>query len=386
MDRIEKFINELMANSTPDFPAWNIEKKLANIKSKWNYIDGCMIKAILEMYAITGDKHYLDFADGFIDAKVFDDGTIDGYDVNERNIDNINAGKTLFELYDLTGKEKYRRAIDLIYSQIGEMPRTAEGNFWHKNIYPNQVWLDGLYMCMPFYLEYEKRYNECLNYRDIFTQFCMVITHMKDPLTGLYYHAYDCSRTASWCDPVTGLSSCFWLRALGWYAMALLDTIEKVADSPASALADNLTGDVIMLKDAFRSLIISMLKYQDRSGMWYQVVNRGGTSPNYLETSGSSIFAYAILKGVRLGILPEECRGFGIRAFKGIEAEKLTEDASGTLHLSDICLMAGLGGKNNRTGTFEYYMSEKIVNDDAKGVGPFLLAYTEMRRAGLTDT
>lgn len=378
MDRIETFINELMADSTPDFPAWNIEKKSANIKSKWNYIDGCMIKAVLEMYAITGDRHYLEFADGFIDAKVFDDGTIDGYDVNERNLDNINAGKTLFELLDLTGKEKYRKAIELIYSQIGMMPRTVEGSFWHKNIYPDQVWLDGLYMCMPFYLEYEKRCNGCRNYKDILDQFNTVITHMKDPLTGLYYHAYDCSRTAFWCDPVTGLSSCFWLRALGWYAMALLDTAEKAMDS-SQVLVYTLTS-------AFKELITAMLKYQDRSGMWYQVVNRGGIEPNYLETSGSSIFAYAILKGVRLGILPESFREYGVRAFKGVESEKLTQDASGKLHLSGICLMAGLGGKNNRTGTFDYYMSEKVVNDDAKGVGPFLLAYTEMRRAGLISS
>lgn len=372
MDRIEKYINELMADSTPDFPAWNIEKKLAGIKSKWNYIDGCMIKAVLEMYAITGDKKYMDFADSFIDAKVFEDGTIDGYDVNEKNIDNVNAGKTLFELYDLTGKEKYRKAIDLIYSQIADMPRTPSGNFWHKNIYPNQVWLDGLYMCQPFYLEYEKRFNNCKNYDDIFSQFKNVVKNMKDPITGLYFHAFDESRQMFWCDKNTGLSANFWLRALGWYAMALLDTVDK-AD-------DNSLEGVQFMRAAFKDLIDAMLKYQDESGMWYQVVNRGGITPNYLETSGSSIFAYAILKGVRLGLLSEDYIPYGKKAFEGVEAKYLTEDEDGKLHLDGICLMAGLGGKQMRDGTFAYYMSEKIVKDDAKGVGPFLLAYTEMRR------
>lgn len=164
MDTIVRYIDELMEKSTQDRPIWNIEKILQGIKSKWNYIDGCMIKAILEMYSITGDKKYFEFADNFIDHKVMEDGSIDGYSVEELNIDNVNAGKTLFELYDLTGKEKYKKAIDLVYSQIGQMPRTKEGNFWHKNIYPNQVWLDGLYMCQPFYMEYETRFNNKKNY------------------------------------------------------------------------------------------------------------------------------------------------------------------------------------------------------------------------------
>jgi len=373
MDNIERYIESLMAESTPDFPAWNIEKKLAGIKSKWNYIDGCMIKAILEMYAITGDKKYADFADYFIDAKVFEDGTIDGYDVNEKNIDNVNAGKTLFELYDLTGKEKYLKAVKLIYSQIEGMPRTAEGSFWHKNIYPNQVWLDGLYMCQPFYIEYETRFNDRKNYPDIFGQFERVEKHQKDLRNGLYYHCYDHSRQAFWCDKVTGLSIHFWLRALGWYAMALLDTVDKADPT-------GYEKEVESMKKQFVDLIDSMIKYQDESGMWYQIVNRGGVEPNYLEASGTSIFAYAILKGVRLGILDKSYIEYGKKAFEGVCNNCLTEGEDGKIHLDGICLMAGLGGKDMRDGTFAYYMSEKIVKDDAKGVGPFLLAYTEMRR------
>ena len=372
MDRIEKYIDELMEKSTPDRPIWNIEKILQGKKSTWNYIDGCMIKAILEMYAITGDNKYFKFADDFIDHKVFEDGTIDGYDVKELNIDNVNAGKTLFELYDLTGKEKYRKAIDLIYSQIEQMPRTKEGNFWHKNIYPNQVWLDGLYMCQPFYMEYETRFNDKKNYDDIFNQFAQVVINMRDPKTGLYYHAYDSSREMFWCDKVTGLSQNFWLRALGWYSMALLDTLDK-ADASCGEPYENM-------KKVFEELMDAMLRYQDESGMWYQVVNVGGMEKNYLETSGSSIMAYALLKGVRLGFLPESYREYGKKAFEGICDKYLSTDEDGSLHLDGICLVAGLGGKDMRPGTFDYYMSEPVVKDDAKGVGPFLLAYTEMLR------
>ncbi|MCD7812511.1 MAG: glycoside hydrolase family 88 protein [Lachnospiraceae bacterium] len=378
MDRIEKYIDELLAKSTPDQPAWNIEKILQGLKSNWNYIDGCMIKAVLEMYAITGNQKYFAFADAFIDAKVREDGTIDGYSVEELNIDNVNAGKTLFELYDLTGKEKYRRAIDLVYSQIGQMPRTKEGSFWHKNIYPNQVWLDGLYMCQPFYMEYETRFDEKKKYDDIFRQFFTVQENMRDPKTGLYYHAWDSSRQMFWCDRVTGLSQNFWLRALGWFSMALLDTLDKTDASAAPEAYGRM-------KEMFLDLMDALLKYQDESGMWYQVVNFGGMEKNYLETSGSSILAYALLKGVRLGFLPESYREYGEKAFHGVCENYLSEDEHGSLHLGGICLVAGLGGKGNRPGTYDYYMSEPVVKDDAKGVGPFLLAYTEMRRAGKID-
>lgn len=374
MDVIVKYIDELLEKSTPEAPMWNIEKLKQGLKSKWNYIDGCMIKAVLEMYAITKDEKYLKFADDFIDYRVMEDGSIDGYDIHEKNIDNINAGKTLFELYDLTGKEKYRKAIDLVYSQIAIMPRCKSGNFWHKDIYPEQVWLDGMYMGQPFYLEYETRFNNRENYPDIFNQFKFVIDNMKNPCNGLYFHALDTSKQAFWCDKVTGLSQHSWLRALGWYTMALLDTLDKIDNED-----HKFDEEVNMLKTAFVDLMDAMLTYQDESGMWYQVVNYGGMDKNYLETSGSSIMAYALLKGVRLGFLPESYREFGEKAFNGV-CEKYLNTTEGEMSLGGICLVAGLGGNGRRPGTYDYYMSEPIVKDDAKGVGPFLLAYTELLR------
>ena len=377
MDAVVKYIDGLLEKSTPDAPVWNIEKIKQGLKSKWNYIDGCMIKAVLQMYDLTKGEKYLKFADDFIDYRVFEDGTIDGYSIGEKNIDNVNAGKTLFELYDLTGKEKYKKAADLVYSQIEIMPRCQNEarSFWHKDIYPNQVWLDGLYMGLPFYLEYETRYNDRKNYSDIFGQFKFVIENMRNPINGLYFHAMDTSREAFWCDKVTGLSQHSWLRAIGWYTMALIDTLDQVDNKD-----HKYDAECKMLEDAFKDLVDSMLKYQDESGMWYQVVNYGGMDKNYLETSGSSIMAYALLKAIRLGYLSDDYAQYAKKAIDGICERYLKTNEDGSLSLGGICLVAGLGGNGRRPGTYDYYMSEPIVEDDAKGVGPFLLAYTELLR------
>lgn len=371
MDILDKYIDQLLEKSTPQAPIWNIEKIKSGKPSTWNYIDGCMIKAILDLYAIKGDEKFLKFADDFIDYFVQDDGSIKSYNPEEYNIDNVNAGKTLFELYKLTGKEKYKKAIETIYSQVKNQPRTEEGNFWHKKIYPNQVWLDGMYMGQPFYMQYEVEYNDCKNCKDSFNQFLNVYNKMRDPKTGLYYHGYDYSRQAFWCDKVTGLSRNFWLRALGWYAMALIDTI--------SVMPDNMAEEKAKLSSIYKELIDSMLKYQSENGMWYQVVNLGGIPSNYLETSGSSIFAYAIMKSVRMGILDESYFKYGEKAFNGV-CEKYLSEKDGELQLDGICLVAGLGPEDNtrRDGTFGYYMSEPIVSNDAKGVGPLVLAYIEI--------
>lgn len=371
---IEEYIDRLIADSAPDAPVWNIENIRHGKAPAWNYIDGCMMTSLYTIYKLTGNKKYLTFIDNFVDYYVFGDGTIRGYELDTYNVDNINEGRVLFDLYAETGKEKYKKAIDLLYKQLETQPRTVLGNFWHKKIYPNQVWLDGLYMGQPFYMEYETRFNDRKHYADIFSQFANVVKYMRDEETGLYYHGYDASKSIFWCDKETGLSKNFWLRAIGWYSMALLDTLSKTEPEGFEAEYENL-------KKVFKELIDSLLKYQDESGMWYQLPALLGKEPNYLETSGSAILAFSILRGVRLGFLPESYRAYGVKAFDGIRNKYMkTED--GRLHLGGICLVAGLGPANNerRDGSFAYYMSEPVVEDDAKGVGPFLLAYTEIRR------
>lgn len=370
MEILDRYIDQLLEKSSPQAPVWNIEKIKQGKKPSWNYIDGCMIKAVLELYHIRKDPKYLEFADRFIDYFVQEDGSIASYDPKEYNLDNVNAGKTLFDLYELTGKEKYRKAIDTVYSQLKSQPRTSTGNFWHKQIYPNQIWLDGLYMAQPFYMQYELTYNKGKNCHDSYQQFLNVYRLMRDLRNGLYYHAYDDSRQSFWCDKVTGLSDNFWLRALGWYAMALIDTVEIMPDSMAEEKGE--------LSRIYQELIDSMLPYQDEeTGMFYQVVNRGGISPNYLETSGSAIFAYAIMKSVRLGLLSSSYFAYGKKAFEGI-CQKYLSEKDGELQLGGICLVAGLGNKERREGTFDYYMREPIVQNDAKGVAPLVLAYVEI--------
>ncbi len=370
---IDQYIEELMTESTAEIPVWNIEKAKAGKKSGWDYIDGCMIMALLEIYSTTKEPKYLNFSDYYEDYRIKEDGTIDGYNKKDWNLDNINGAKNLITLYQLTKKKKYRKAAAKIFQQILEQPRTNEGNFWHKDIYPNQVWLDGLYMALPYYMEYEVLYHKSQNIDDVYNQFFNVYKYMRDSETGLYYHGYDSSKSIFWANKETGLSQNFWLRSLGWYSMSLLDTLNKAGDKGS----ENWN----KLKNIFIELCKSMLKFQDESGMWWQVPNYPNRGKNYLETSGTAIYAYSLLKGYRTGILEDAIyRDAGKKAFEGI-CDKYLKTKDGKLSLGGICLVAGLGpeSKPNRDGSFEYYMSEQIVEDDAKGVGPFILAYNEYR-------
>lgn len=371
MDQIRAFVDQLIERSKPKMPIWNVEVLRSGKPAKWNYIDGCMIKAILGLYEITKEDKYLTFANDFVSPYIREDGSIEGFDLEEQNIDNINAGKTLFDLYALTGDEKYRKSIDFIYSELKKMPRIETGNFWHKKIYPHQVWLDGLYMAQPFYMTYETRFNKLENYKDIFSQFSFVHRTLKDDKTGLLYHGYDHSKQMYWSDPQTGLSPSFWVRSMGWYVMALVDTIE--------AMDRQMFYEFRMLNQWLKEAIDALITFQDAQGMWYQVIDAGGKAGNYLETSGSAMIAYAILKATRMELLPERYRQIGLKAYNGIKDKYLMLEGE-TLNLGGICLVAGLGGKDRRDGSYAYYISEPIVENDAKGVAPFLLCYTEILR------
>ena len=346
------YVDYLIANSSAEAPLWNIEKVRSGKPNKWNYIDGCMVTATLSLYHTTGDKKYLDFSKQFIDYFVQPDGSIKTYDPKEYNLDNVNQGKNLFILYDLYGEEKYRKAIELIRSQLATQPRTKEGNFWHKDIYPWQVWLDGTYMAQPFYMEYETRFNKMQGCIDSYKQFMNIQKHMRDEKTGLYYHGYDESRQMYWADPVTGCSPNFWLRAMGWFMVAMVDVLERMDEQ----LYNEYRGIQAMLKQT----IEDVHKFQDEeTGMFWQVMDHPGIEGNYLETSGTALFAYAVLKGVRLGYLPKRMAAWAEKAFYGTCDKYLSKNPDGSLQLDDICLVAGLGGKDHR-------------------VGPLVLAYTEM--------
>ncbi len=372
-EKIFKYIQYLMDHSSAENPMWNIEKVLEGKPNKWNYIDGCMVTAILSLYEMTKEQKYLDFADRFVGWFVQEDGSIKTYDPQEKNLDNINMGRSLFPLYDLTGKEKYRLAMDTIRSQIDLQNRCECGNFWHKDIYPYQVWLDGLYMAQPFYMEYETRYNKMQGCKDSYTQFCNVEKYMKDETTGLYYHCWDERHQMYWCDPETGRSKHYWLRALGWFACSLVATAEVMDESQYYEYRH--------LQRMLENLAESLVPYQDeKTGMFYDILDAPEDERNYLETSGTALIAYALLRGVRLGYIPERFAVVGEKAFEGIVDRYLEVAEDGTLSLGGICLVSGLGGKTHRDGSLEYYFSEPVVKNEAKGTAPFILAYTEVLR------
>jgi len=370
-EEINAYVHQLIAQSSPERTAWNIERIRQGLPASWNYIDGCMMTALLSLSEITGDSAFADFTERFIDAFVGQDGSIRTYDGEKHTLDDINEGRVLFPLYEKTGKEKYRLAADRLYRDLQSQPRTPEGNFWHKLIYPNQVWLDGFYMAMPFLALYQLRFGQ-KNLGDLSSQLGVIQNRMRDPKTGLYYHGYDASRKAFWADPDTGCSASFWLRALGWFSIALADLAEILPEGNPRALVHAV----------FADLMQSLLPFSDpETGMYYQVVDQGGRAGNYLETSGSSMIAYAMMKGARLGVLEREFAAQGRKTFDGIYRTCLSF-SEGQMNMDRICLVAGLGPENNRRrdGTYDYYISEPIVQNDAKGVAPFLLSYTEALR------
>ena len=374
MNQIEAYVERILNESAPDKPLWNIEKIKEGKINGWNYIDGCMMIALLNLYRITGQTRYYEFAENFLNHYVFEDGSLRGFKEEDYNLDNICEGRVLFDVYALSGKEKYRKAIDTLYGQILRQPRTKEGNFWHKAIYPNQVWLDGLYMAQVFYAKYTTQYENCAGYEDIRRQFRTVREKMFDPETGLYRHGYDASGVAFWAGE-NGCSMNPWLRSLGWFSAALIDVTNEIVPGHEEFRAE--------METIARELAENLLPYIDQeSGMLWQVPNQIGREGNYPETSGSSMVAYFYIKGARLGILDASYAEVGKKIFSSICSRYLTEH-EGKLNLGGICLVAGLGPENNRRrdGSYEYYISEPIVENDAKGLAPFLMCYTELLQA-----
>ena len=366
---IDRYVVSLIEQSSPERTVWNVEKLRDGVPANWNYVDGCMMNALLSMARITGESRYFHFVDSFIDSFVLEDGSIRGYKLDAHTLDDINEGRVLFELYEKTGKEKYKKAADFLMRRLEEQPRTWEGSFWHKQIYPNQVWLDGVYMTQPFAALYEKYFGS-KDYSDIVRQIETVRARMRDEKTGLYFHGYDAGKTAFWCDKETGLSQCFWLRAIGWFSVALADLVEILPDG----------SDRDKIAAVFARLMADMAPFAaPDTGMYYQVVDQAGREDNYQESSGSSMIAYAMLKGARLGVLEDKFAALGKKTFDGL-VNTCLEFADGQLCLSNICLVAGLGPETNRRrdGTYAYYMSEPVVKNDAKGVAPFLMCYTEI--------
>jgi unsaturated rhamnogalacturonyl hydrolase len=338
---------------------------------KWDYVHGLVLHSIEELYKKNPDPRYPVYIKGYVDSFVESDGSIKTYDLDNYNIDMVVSGRLLFKIYETTKEEKYLKALQLLRKQLAEQPRTESGGFWHKKIYPNQMWLDGLYMGEPFYTEYTTAFENGKQLDDVAKQFELIQKHATDPKTGLLYHGWDESKQMAWANKETGTSPNFWSRALGWYAMALIDVLDYFPkDHPKRK---ELVGYLNNVSEA-------LAKYQDKSGLWYQITDKGNKEGNYLEASGSSMFAYAFAKGANKGYLPAKYKKLANKAFDGLTKQLIKVDADGGITLTQACAVAGLGGKPYRDGSYEYYVKERKKDNDPKATGPFILAAIELGR------
>jgi unsaturated rhamnogalacturonyl hydrolase len=338
--------------------------------AKWTYDEGVVLKGMQGLWYNTGDGKYFHYIKQCMDLFVDNDGNIRTYKSEDFNLDNINNGRILLLLYKVTGEKKYWNAATKLREQLKEQPRNADGGFWHKKIYPDQMWLDGLYMAEPFYAEYALLSHDDAAFNDIAKQFILMEQHSRDPKTGLLYHAWDASKKEKWANKTTGLSSNFWGRAMGWYGMALVDVLDHFpADNPQRKT-------LIRILNRFANAIV---KVQDaKTGLWWDILNRPNYKNNYPEASASSMFVYTLAKGVRKGYLPNTFLVSAKKGFDGITKTFITTTSDGHLNFEGTVSVSGLGGKPYRDGSFEYYMSEKVVQNDPKGLGAFLQAANEM--------
>jgi len=342
------------------------------LSDQWNYDWGVLLKGIEQVWFETGDDRYWTYIKANIDRFIEPDGSIRTYRADEYNLDKINTGRLLFTLYMQTGEFRYRQALQLLRRQLATHPRTSEGGFWHKKIYPYQMRLDSIYMAGPFYAQYAQTFREPECFDDIVNQILLIEKHARDSKTGLYYHGWDESRMQRWANPHTGCSPHFWSRAMGWYTMAIVDVLDYLPETHPAR------DRVITI---FQRAIAALAAVQDAfTGLWYQVLDQNTRKGNYLESSGSCMFVYAIAKGVRQGYLNVECADIARRGFEGVIQNMIRTDASGLLCLDGTCHGAGLGGEPYRDGSYEYYISEPIMLNDCKGVGAFILAGVEMDR------
>jgi unsaturated rhamnogalacturonyl hydrolase len=333
---------------------------------EWNYEQGLMLVAMQRMWERSGEKQYFSFIRQNMDRFIAADGTIRTYRRTEYNLDQIAAGRALFPLFTETNEERYMRAADTLRQQLREHPRTHEGGFWHKQIYPWQMWLDGLFMAEPFYAQYAVLHGDTAAFTDIIRQFRFVYRHTKDPRTGLLYHAWDESRSQRWADSVKGTSPNFWSRAMGWYVMALVEVLDIIpADQPGRQEL------ITLLRDVSEGIAA----YQDpATGLWWQVTDQPAREGNYLEASGSAMFCYAFARGVQRGWLDPAYGERARKAFGGLTTTLVTITTEGFVDLHGTCRSAGLGGNPYRDGSYGYYISEPRRLNDFKGYGPLLLA------------
>jgi unsaturated rhamnogalacturonyl hydrolase len=347
--------------------------------SRWDYAPSVLALSIVRLGEQQKSDELIQFGTRAVASHINADGTIGrGFVLAEYNIDSITPGKVLLAALDRgVQNESYVKVLHALRDQMARQPRTSEGGFWHKQRYPSQMWLDGLYMASPFLAQYALRFNEPALLDDVARQFLLMDRHSYDAATGLHKHAWDEARAQSWADPRTGMSPNFWTRSIGWYAMAIVDALDYLPVTHP---------EIDAITNVLRRVADGAVKWQDpQSGVWWQVTDQGARAGNYLEASGSSMLVYALAKAVNKGYLPRaQFEPAILRGYAGLVREFVRPNPDGTIRLTRICSVAGLGYTNSagraRDGTFEYYISEPIVDNDPKGTGPFIFAGLEVSR------
>jgi unsaturated rhamnogalacturonyl hydrolase len=343
----------------------------------WNYELGTLLEGMDSVWLETVDPRYFNYVKASVDQLVMPDGAIPTLKQEDHELDNILLGRQLLLLYNVTQDKRYLNAATFLHEQLAQQPRNAEGGYWHKQRYPNQMWLDGLYMAEPFRAEYAKLSQNPQEFADITKQFELIEEHARDAKTGLLYHGWDASKQERWANKDTGDSSQFWARGIGWYMMALVDALDYYPESdPGRAKLINI----------LRREAVAVRRYQDaKTGLWYTMMNKPGAHGNYFESSSACMFVYALAKGVRRGYLPDvEPAGYltdAQRGYKGILAHFVQSGAGDDMSLTGTVKASGLGGTPYRNGSYGYYIGEKVVANDPKGVGAFMMASAEMENA-----
>jgi unsaturated rhamnogalacturonyl hydrolase len=340
----------------------------------WGYEEGVVLDGMAAEWHTTADGQDFAYVKGAVDKYVTSGGAITGYKAEGQTLDDIELGRAVLLVYRVTRQAKYYQAAKFLHDQLALQPRTASGGYWHKKIYPNQMWLDGAYMAEPFRAAYAVTFQEPGDFDDIAKQLLLMDTKMRDPKTGLMKHGWDESKSMAWADKQTGLSPEVWARAMGWYAMALVDVLDwfPVGHPQRGALVA-----------ALNRTAAAAVKFQDaKTGLWWQVMDQGERAGNYPEASASCMFVYALAKGVRMGYLPQSFEKNARRGWEGIQKQFVTMGADGLMVLNGTVKVGGLGGTPYRSGTYDYYVGEKTQSNDAKGVGAFLLAGSEMEQGG----
>ena len=358
----------------PEPGKWELDDKRRH--PKWSYATAFATQAVTTVGLSTGDANLAQYAEKYVDAFIDKDGkfTTKTYKPETYKLDDIQPGRLLLLLLKQTSEPRYRVAADTLAQQLSTHPRTADGGFWHKKTYAHQMWLDGIFMACPFITEYAQVTKDPRWFDEAANQIITIAKHTHDPRTGLYFHGWDESRQQRWANKQTGQSRHVWGRAVGWYFMGIVETLERLPQNHPRR------SEVL---EIFRNLAAAIAEAQDEpSGVWWQVMDQPGRKGNYLESSASSMFVFAMAKGVRLGLLDEKYGAVARRGYDGVVDRFIwADERGGRISLTDTCQVAGLGGNRPyRDGSFKYYISEPRVKNDPKGVAPFILASLEIER------